>query len=272
MGSVERGTYPRKLRMRKLSLRFLFVIFFVCTTLWLNGPLQGADKFPSPVGAVNDFAGVIPPDYKNSMERLAIETLQKTGVALVVATFPEIGGDSPEDFVNRLYQAWGIGKKGEDKGVLIFVAVKERKFRIETGYGVEGVLPDGLVGQIRDQYAIPYLRKGDYGQGLFKPMAAIAQIVSGEAGMGAPEPDQRVKGGDKRRTWSWREKLWLAVFLIIILPLLLFTRTGRYILLGLLLSGGRGGGGGGGFGGFGGGGFGGFGGGSSGGGGAGGNY
>lgn len=255
--------------MKKLSLTAL-ILFFISAAFWLDSSARGAEKFPSPVGAINDFAGVIPSDYKNSMERLAVETLQKTGVALVVATFPEIGDNALEDFVNRLYEAWGIGKKGEDKGILIFVAVKERKFRIETGYGVEGILPDGLVGRIRDQYAIPYLRRGDYGQGLSTTMAAIAEIVSGEAVSAAPMPDQGVKRGAKERTRSLKEKLWMAVFLIIILPFLLFTRTGRYILIGMLLSGGRGGGGGG-FGGFGGG-FGGFGGGSSGGGGASGSY
>ncbi len=205
------------------------------------------------------------------MSALAEEALQKTGVAIVVATFADIGDNSPEDFVNRLYQTWGIGRKGEDKGVLIFVAVKQRKFRIETGYGVEGILPDGLVGEIRDRYAIPHLRRGDYGEGLFRPMLAIARVVSrGDIGS-AESPGPRERAQNVRQNKG--QGILGLIFLLVMLPLLLFTRTGRWILLGLLLSGGRGSGGyGGGFGGFGGGGFGGFGGGSSGGGGAGGSY
>ena len=68
-------------------------------------------------------------------------------------------------YANGLYKAWGIGKKGEDKGVLIFLTVKERKIRIETGYGVEGILPDGLVGEILDKYVVPFLKEGNYGKG-----------------------------------------------------------------------------------------------------------
>ena len=261
-------------RMRKLTPLKFFIISLICF-VFLISPAHSKNNFPAPTGAVNDFAGVIPPDYENAMNRLANDVLKKTGAAIVVATFPEIGDNTPEDFVNRLYQAWGIGKKGEDKGVLIFVTVKERKFRIETGYGVEGVLPDGLVGEIRDRYAIPYLRKGDYGKGLYNTMVAIAAVVTGEADSVSPQLSQREgptrRGGPGQYRPTWKDKLWLAIFLIFVLPFLLFTRTGRYILLGMLLSGGRGRGGGG-FGGFGGGGFGGFGGGSSGGGGAGGSY
>ena len=62
-------------------------------------------------------------------------------------------------YANGLYKAWGIGKKGEDKGVLIFFTLKERKIRIETGYGVEGILPDGLVGEILDKYFCRNLRR-----------------------------------------------------------------------------------------------------------------
>ena len=69
---------------------------------------------------------------------------------MVVVTMPDVGGAEYNDYANRLYSAWGIGKKGEDKGVLIFVTIKERKMRIETGYGVEGILPDGLAGEVRD--------------------------------------------------------------------------------------------------------------------------
>lgn len=234
-------------------------------------PLRAEDKFPKPVGAVNDFAGVIPPEYKNRMESLAGEVLEKTGTAIVVATVQSLGDNEVNDYVNRLYKAWGIGKKGEDKGVLIFLALKERKFRIETGYGVEGILPDGLVGEIRDKYAIPYLKQSDYGKGLSNAMTAVALIVAKDANVsltgGTPvsQPrEQKIKRGNS---------LLPLILLILILVPLFGTRQGRQMLpwlLLLLFSGsGRGGGyGGGGFGSFGGGSFGGFGGGESGGGGA----
>ena len=85
--------------------------------VWLIATcVYGGNNFPRPVGAVNDFAGVISQRYSQSMESLAREVLIKTGTSVVVVTMKDIGGDDPGDYANRLYEAWGIGKKGEDKG------------------------------------------------------------------------------------------------------------------------------------------------------------
>lgn len=232
-------------------------------------PSGAADAFPARRGAVNDFARVISSQYAGPMESLAREVLEKTGTSVVVATMETIGGNDPNDYANRLYQAWGIGKKGEDKGVLIFLAVKERHVRIETGYGVEGILPDGLTGEILDRYAIPGFKAGDYGRGLAETMAAVSQVVAKAAGVtltGAPRPERR-EARTERGIGLFQLLLFAAAAFF-----LLGTRQGRSMLpwlLMLMMSGGGGRRGGDGFGGFGGGGFGGFGGGSSGGGGAG---
>jgi uncharacterized protein len=226
-----------------------------------------AEKYPSPRGtAVNDFANVIDQENAAKMESLAREVLQKTGTAVVVVTVETIGENEEYNlYANGLYKAWGIGKKGEDKGVLIFLTVKERKIRIETGYGVEGILPDGLVGEILDKYTLPFLKEGNYGKGLYNAMYACSAYIAKDANVqlsDSPMPYRtRVQQG-KVKIGPFQ----IVIFLIVA-ALLLGTRTGRSMLpwlLLLFLSGGRGGGGGG-FGG----GFGGFGGGGSGGGGAG---
>ena len=254
---------------------------FTATLLGLGlilccGAAWGKDSFPKPTGAVNDFAGVIAPEYKDQMEKLAQEVWQKTGTAIVVATVATLGeNEEINDYVNRLYRAWGIGKKGENKGVLMFLTVKERKMRIETGYGVEGILPDGLVGEIRDKYMLPFFRQNEYGKGMANGMIAIASVVAKDAGVtltGNPvvEQPRRTKAAQKGGL-----NIWTIVIIIAALGLLLGTRQGREILPWLILmnmGGGRGGSDGGGFGSFGGGGFGGFGGGDSGGGGAGGDF
>ncbi len=254
-------------------LKIIFASIALMISLCMMPQTSVAEEnFPVPTGAVNDFAGVITAEYRQKMEQLSREVLEKTGTALVVATITTIGNNEINEYVNRLYSAWGIGKKGEDKGVLIVLALKERKVRIETGYGVEGILPDGLVGEIRDRSIIPWLKAGDYGKGLAEGMSAIAGIVAKNANvtlMGQPaniQPRPRqVRSGSH---WIF----WLMVLLI--LAPLLGTRQGRdmlpWILLGFFSGGGGRGSGSGGFGDFGGGGFGGFGGGSSGGGGAGG--
>jgi len=239
------------------------------------GYAKAEPPFPKPKGPVNDFADVIPPDYEDKMIAITNELNEKTGTAVVVVTMPDIGGAEYNDYVNRLYSTWGIGKKGEDKGVLIFVAVKERKLRIETGYGVEGILPDGLVGEIRDRYMIPYLKENKYGDGLLNGTLAVAEIIAGHSGvkltgqMPAKEPGKRRSGQG-----------FFPLFLIVLFFMFSFRRRrGSWVfLLPFLFGGARGSGGGfgsggvgGGFGGFSGG-FGGFGGGLSGGGGAGGSF
>jgi len=226
--------------------------------------------FPRAAGAVNDFASVLAPEVQATMEGLAREILDKTGTAVVVATVKTVGDSDPDMYANELYEAWGIGRKGEDKGVLIFLALAERKVRIETGYGVEGLLPDGLVGSILDEYALPLFRQGQYDRGLLSTMAAVGRVLAKDAGVSLDEAYQTAlpkQTRPSRRTGGG----WLQLLVMLFVVGMLFSRRGRGALPWLLLAGlsGRaprlgGGFGGGGFSG----GFGGFGGGLSGGGGA----
>ncbi|NVM57312.1 MAG: TPM domain-containing protein [Desulfobacterales bacterium] len=248
---------------------------FLLLTFVISTPNPGAEEFPKPKGLVNDFANVVSPRYEQRLLQVTGELFKKTGVPVVVVTMPEIGGEDYNEYANRLYAAWGIGKKGEDRGVLIFVTLKERKMRIETGYGIEGIIPDGLAGEIRDQYIIPFLKQNRLGEGLLNGTLAIAQIIAKDAGVSLTG-QLPVKTLAKRRSG-------LSGLLIGLLFLVLLFSMGRrggvWPLLFLVFMG-RGGGYfggygrgslGGSFGGFGGG-FGGFGGGLSGGGGAGGGF
>jgi uncharacterized protein len=259
---IQQRKYDVKLNV-SLSL-FIIIALLHCFLL----TSAGAQKFPKPRGAINDYAEVITPQYERPLDLLAREVLQKTGTSVVVVTLKSIEGNDPADYANRLYEAWGIGKKGQDKGVLILLALTERKVQIETGYGVEGILPDGLVGEILDTYVVPYLKKGNYNKGLSNALVAVSSVIAKDAGIsltGSSPPYQTKKKMQKKP----RINLFSLILFFIVLTLVLGTRRGRTILpfiLLMLLAGGRGGGGS--FGGFGGG-FGGFGGGLSGGGGAG---
>jgi uncharacterized protein len=246
-----------------------FCILFLLS--WLAAAAALAQDFPAPRGYVNDFANVISPNVAAQMNAICLELQEKTGAEIAVATFSTIGDEDADEYANRLFEKWGIGKKGKDNGVLLFLTLGERKkVRIETGYGLEGILPDITAGRILDNYVIPEFRKSDYGAGLLGGVKAIAGLIAADAGVeitGAVRPN--LSGRQSRQKTS--PLTWIILLLIIIV-------LSRSRLLGpLLLSGmfgggrGRGGwGGGGGFGGgFGGGGFGGFGGGGSGGGGAG---
>ena len=250
--------------------KIILAIFVALFMALIANATFAAEKYPSPRGAVNDFANIIDQDNAAKIEALAREVLEKTGTAVVVVTVPTIGeGEETSLYVNGLYKAWGIGKKGEDKGVLVFLTLKERKIRIETGYGVEGILPDGLVGEIRDTYLKPQLKAGNYGKAFYDTMYVLSSYIAKDAGVQLS--GSRAPLRTNARAQQKGINVFGLIFFFIVAALLLGTRTGRsmlpWILL-LFLSGGRGGGGGGGFGG----GFGGFGGGGSGGGGAGGDY
>ena len=234
----------------------------------------GADP-PRPEGLVNDFAGVLSPEGERRAEALARELLEKTGATVAAAIVPDMGGETVERYAVDLYQAWGIGREGEDRGALLLVAVAERKVRIETGYGLEGILPDGRTGEILDRFVVPALGRDDWDGGVLAGVAALAAVVAEDAGVeltGMPAAPART--GSARRAGGGLGGLlfFLIIFLLLgrgrispLLALLLFASGGRRPPGGF---GGFGGGGFGGFGGGGGGGFSGFGGGMSGGGGA----
>jgi len=247
------------------------VLFFTLACPTLN---HAADSFPRQQGLINDFANVISPQHEQKLVRVTGELLNKTDVPLVVVTMPDIGGEDYNEYANRLYAAWGIGKKGEDRGVLIFVTVKERKMRIETGYGMEGLIPDGLAGEIRDQYIVPFLREDRFGEGLLNGTVAVASIIAKDSGVNLTGQVPLRRAAKRRSGLSGL--LFMGLILLVLFSM--GRRRGGLLPLLLLMSMGRGMGGGYGRGGFGGsfggfgGGFGGFGGGLSGGGGAGGGF
>lgn len=240
--------------------------------MWLAAAVVHAQNFPEARGYVNDFANVITPNAVAQIEALCQELQEKTGAEMAVATFSSIGDEDPDEYANRLFEKWGLGKKGKDNGVLLFLTLGERKrIRLETGYGLEGILPDITAGRILDNYVIPQFRQKNYSAGLLAGMQAIAGLIAADAGVqitGALRPNLR-----KQRSEGGFSPL---AIIILILILIVLARSGLLgpLLLSGMFGGGRGryrdwGGGGGFGGGFGGGGFGGFGGGGSGGGGAG---
>lgn len=254
----------KNFKIQLISL-IVFVLLLPCYSI--------AQRLPARISetAVSDFAHVIPASIQDQIEAICVQVWQKTQTAIVVVTVETLGDYSIEDYATRLYETWGIGKKGEDKGVLILNAIQDRQVRIETGYGVEGILPDGKTGQIIDDYMIPHLKQGNYGQAYLNAVIIIAQIIAEDAGVQLTSERSALQRGDDQSRGSGMGKLLTFLFFIF---LIIITR-GRilpWLIIGSMSGGGgRGrddwggfGGRGGGFGG----GFGGFGGGMSGGGGA----
>jgi uncharacterized protein len=228
-------------------------------------------------GYVNDFAGVLNPATVEGLTRLCTEVDQKAKAQIAVVTIKSLEGDAVEDFANHLFQKWGVGYKGTDRGVMVLLAVGGRKYWTEVGYGLEPILPDGRVGGFgRDM--VPLLRQGNYNSAVWQMVSQLAEVIAQDSHVSLSYLAQShatsgARAGQELHLTPGQFALLLVIFIValpIILrflgPLLLFS-----LFSGGIGRGGWGGWGGGGFGG-GGGGFGGFGGGASGGGGAGGGW
>ncbi|MCB5255828.1 MAG: TPM domain-containing protein [Candidatus Cloacimonetes bacterium] len=257
--------------------------FLLILLLLFSLSIQAQDiKIPPAEGFVNDFAGLMSAASKARINDWAIELREKTGVDYAIATFSDIGGVDEASFGVRLYKEWGIGSQ-RDEGVLVFIAFKERKLRIEVGYGAEGYITDAFAYQVYQEMG-SYLKSGSedwdaaFMQGSLLLLSAIAQ-EKGVTLTGMSEYSQRQSSAGQEAS-PFSGLIVLAIFIIlmivtrgrilnVLLWFLIFSRGGGGGSWG---GGSRGGGGfgGGSSGGFGG--FGGFGGGRSGGGGAGGGF
>jgi len=161
--------------------------FFVTAWLILAASLAAAQTFPKPTGRISDFAGILDPPAVSTMDRQLEDLEQRTSSEVAVATVSSLDGMSIEEFANRLFKEWGVGQASQDNGVLVVVAPNERKIRIEVGYGLEGVLPDGLCGQIIRDDVTPRFKANDYSGGIRDGVNHLVQIVEKHQVLSADE-------------------------------------------------------------------------------------
>jgi uncharacterized protein len=134
-------------------------------------------SLPKPAGRVNDFAELLSAPARAALEQRLQDVETKTSSEIAVATVKSLDGMSVEEYANRLFKEWGVGQAKTDNGVLILVVPNQREMRIEVGYGLEGILPDGLAGEIRDEQFLPRFREDDYAGGITAGVNRIADIV-----------------------------------------------------------------------------------------------
>jgi uncharacterized protein len=257
----------------RLSALLVFALLF-------TGVAAHAEKYDQlqNTGYVNDFAGVLSADAKNQLTNLCTELDQKANAQIAVVTIHTLDGDSVDDFANRLFEKWGVGPKGTDRGVLILLAVNDRQYHIEVGYGLEGILPDGKVGGFGRQM-VPLLKQGDYSGAIVQLTGQIARVIAQDKGvtLSAQPPAPPEDDGQQAPSLNFGAIILILFGVSLIFRIIrsLFSHggtqrrgTGGWWWFPPMGGGGGGGWGGGGFGGGGGGSWGGFGGGMSGGGGA----
>lgn len=244
-------------------------VLFILIPFFLMG--QDIPKRPSPPRLVNDFAGVLSKSQEKAIENklVLLDKQNSTQVAVVIVN--STGKYSTFEYATEIGDQWQVGNAKLDNGVVLLVAVKDRKTFIATGRGSEGWLPDLLTNRIVENYLLPNFKKGDYFAGIDQATDVIAKLATGEYGA------KDVKGGGGS---SSKRKVPGVVFFIVIGLFFLFSlfnrgrhgRGGGFYGGGFYGGGGGFSGGGGGFSGGGGSSFGGFGGGSFGGGGSGGSW
>jgi uncharacterized protein len=246
------------------------IVFLACW-LWMlsvASMVYAVDIPVPPPAPVVDLAGIIDDAVQTKINRYLRELEQKTTAQFAILTITSLAGQSIEDFsINIAHDKWKLGQKGKDNGVLMTVALMDKKYRIEVGYGLEGVLPDSLVGGIGRQYLVPYFRKGDYSSGIYAAALVIINEIATDAGVkitGLPAIRKSHPAETRKKSSSPFGKI--AGLLIFLVIFFIFIRNPRSFLALMLLSamGGRRGPWGGSGGGFGGGGFGSFGGGGGG--------
>jgi uncharacterized protein len=253
---------------RRLGKALIFIALFVSVRAQAEpiSQLKTTDY-------VNDFAHVLDTATVQQMDDICRQVDEKAHAQIAVVTIHTLDGTDIESYAVDLFHQWGVGNKSTNRGVLILYVIDDHRARIEVGYGLEPILPDGKVGGFQRE-AIPFMRNSEYSKALLLVTSRVAGVIAQDAGIQLtnstaevpPQPEQEQHGGGI--------SLGGIVIIGIIILVVLFTPL-RSVLFWMIFSsmfggGGRGGGwGGGGFGGGGGGGgFGGFGGGSSGGGGA----
>jgi uncharacterized protein len=164
-------------------------------------PLTAQESLPKPTGFINDYAGVLSAQIIQQLETIANELKNKTQAEVTVAVITSLEGDSVENYANILAEKWGVGGT-ENRGVLILLAIDDRRMRIEIGYGLEPVIPDGLAGQVREEMR-PALVNTDYNRAVAIGFMKIAQIVATDAGVtltGAPMSGQRTPSRRRPRS------------------------------------------------------------------------
>ncbi|WP_108809559.1 TPM domain-containing protein, partial [Xanthomonas fragariae] len=141
---------------------------------------------------VVDVTGTLDAAQIQQLEQQALALQQRKGAQLQILIVPTTQPEAIEQYTQRVFDQWKIGRKGVDDGVLLLVAKDDRRVRIQPGYGLEGAIPDIVANRIIQEYLAPRFREGDYGGGIRDATATLAGLIEGEA---LPEPVSGHAGG-----------------------------------------------------------------------------
>jgi uncharacterized protein len=168
-----------------------------------RGAAPGSPTFPKPAGYVNDSAHLLEPAARESLEQRLAQYDRTTGNQIAIAIFPDLGGIPINEFASRLEEAWKVGRRGKDNGLLLLIGLNERQVRIEVGYGLESKVTDGDAGAIIRNVLAPAFREGRYADGLNAAVGELMRLIGGAPGGGPAPSGGRGPHGEVAHTPLW---------------------------------------------------------------------
>ena len=174
----------------------LALLLLACLPAWA----QQATAIPALTTPVVDTTGTLSAEQKQQLEQQALALQQRKGSQLQVLVVASTQPETIEQYTQRVFDQWKLGREGVDDAVLLVVAKDDRRVRIQPGYGLEGAIPDAIANRIIQEYLAPKFRAGDYGGGIADATAQLVKLVDGEE-LPAPVSDNRGAQGDGGGDW-----------------------------------------------------------------------
>jgi uncharacterized protein len=196
------------------------------------GQVAQAQTFPKLTGRVVDAANLLSPEQEAQLTAMSETTEQATGRQLVVATVPDLQDYPIEDYGYKLGRAWQIGQAKANNGIILLVAPKERRVRIEVGYGLEPIMTDALSGMIVRDTILPAFRSGDMGGGIVAGANAINEQLKLPLEAAEARAKQLIDQSNRQRASGGGANgfviaFWLFVILLIVLPIVIGAARGK---------------------------------------------
>lgn len=185
---------------RALALAFLL---FACLPAWS----QQAAAIPALTSPVVDTTGTLSAEQKQQLEQQALALQQRKGSQLQVLMISSTQPETIEQYTQRVFDQWKLGREGVDDAVILVVAKDDRRVRIQPGYGLEGAIPDAIANRIIQEFLAPKFRAGDFGGGILEATAQLTRLIDGEQ-LPAPVSDHR--SGQGRGGGDWMFALFAA--------------------------------------------------------------
>ena len=195
-----------------MRIPYWFLLLALLSLTMVLPKAADALEVPQLKGRVNDYANVLNPSQAERLETKLTEFEKTDSTQIVVLTIPSLEGEDLEGYSIKVAEAWKIGWKGQDNGVILLISQAEKKIRIEVGRGLEGKLTDLISGRIIRTVIVPYFKRGDFDGGIEAGTSAIIEAARGEF-----KARDRAPSGGTSAKGSGSSMFTLAIFLIIAL-------------------------------------------------------